>query len=1029
VTAPQASIHDLLVHAEFLRRLVRDLVADESAQHDLTQQVWLQALRSPPRDARGLRGWLAATARNLLANARRSQERRSVRETAAAPREHAPAADEILAREAVRESVLRAVLALDEPFREAVLLRYYEGLPPREIAARLGVPDATVRTRVARGLERLRVRLDAQHRDRSAWTIVALPLVRGDAATFGFAGALAVKKIAAILALLVLALVAWRVVAVERDDVPPARSGAQVAASPGPEGARTVVPALFADEQDGARRAATIAAPAAPRGRRTFAAQRGSGSIHGVVVDAFDLPLADVVVRARPHMGGTAPGLAFDDDRTRAPETATDASGRFWLADVDEGPVRVEAVFPGGSVAQRVVILGAGEDLGPLRIAAGDARPAEQGVHVLVVDAGGAPVADAEIDAFGWSRTDRDPERLDEHATRPAARGTSDAAGRAVLAGPALAHGVVFARSQDGRAGWSAIREQRLVRVQLAPSGSLAGVITGTSEESVRGAHLALHALSVLEPYYAAAGRRIDVALDGARFEARDVPAGTYAITLHAPGGARLVHPRLRWGEHELENSIAHVTVVVEPGRETRIELAAVQGARLHGRVTSSDAPVANARVRAVLAPRTPNFPAGFVLHGTHVWRFDDAYEQSPDSPVSHHVERTGADGRYAFPNLAAGRWRVEVAADGLTFDRRMDVELADGAAVELEHTLVEAGVLQVGTLETSYLGVFPADSEKPVMLAVVRDRCGTFAGLAPGRYRVASVHSDESVPHVFLGEATVEAGRTTWVDLRANEAPVSVRGIVRLDGAPLGRASVRVSSASAVTDEAGRFDLRLLRMPLFGAGFGASIRVQHAGLEHVFVPTGETGNAQRTFELELAGSALEIEVVDPDGLPVAARIEAEWTPTATSPNGPREASVRRGAADGRFSLAPLGQGSFAGRVTYTDGWSVRIECAVPRPEPLRIVRPASGTLTVRALRGGRPAGAQDVTLEAVTGSGDGAAWERAMTTEAEGRITLEAPAGTVTARLRSGFLAAPVSGLARVEPGGAAEILLELDG
>jgi hypothetical protein len=147
------------------------------------------------------------------------------------------------------------------------------------------------------------------------------------------------------------------------------------------------------------------------------------------------------------------------------------------------------------------------------------------------------------------------------------------------------------------------------------------------------------------------------------------------------------------------------------------------------------------------------------------------------------------------------------------------------------------------------------------------------------------------------------------------------------------------------------------------------------------------------------------------------------------SPNGPHEANVRQGAADGVFRLAPLGPGTLAGRVTYADGWSAQIECAVPITEPLRIVRPSTGTLTVRALRGGRPAHGQNVILEAVAGSGDAAAWERAGTTDAEGRIVFDVPAGTVTARLRSGFLVPLVSGTAHVEPGGAAEILLELDG
>ena len=48
------------------------------------------------------------------------------------------------------------MLALDEPYRTVILMRYYEDLTPSQIAEHLGLPAATVRTRLRRGLERLR---------------------------------------------------------------------------------------------------------------------------------------------------------------------------------------------------------------------------------------------------------------------------------------------------------------------------------------------------------------------------------------------------------------------------------------------------------------------------------------------------------------------------------------------------------------------------------------------------------------------------------------------------------------------------------------------------------------------------------------------------------------------------------------------------------------------------------------------------------------------------------------------------------
>jgi len=57
-------------------------------------------------------------------------------------------------------TVFDAVLALEEPYQELVLLRYYEGLSTAEIAARTRVPMGTVRGRLQRALELLRQRLN-----------------------------------------------------------------------------------------------------------------------------------------------------------------------------------------------------------------------------------------------------------------------------------------------------------------------------------------------------------------------------------------------------------------------------------------------------------------------------------------------------------------------------------------------------------------------------------------------------------------------------------------------------------------------------------------------------------------------------------------------------------------------------------------------------------------------------------------------------------------------------------------------------
>src|SRR5262245_13589671 len=169
----------LLRESAWLFGLARSLASEGSAADDLVQDTWFTALTHPPRvagDARGLRAWLGTVARNLARSRRRSEARRGTHERAAARAEALPSVSESVERVEAQRELVEAVLALPEPECELVVLRYFEELPPRVIATRLGLSGPAVRSRLARALATLRARLDARFDGgRKAWVALLVP--------------------------------------------------------------------------------------------------------------------------------------------------------------------------------------------------------------------------------------------------------------------------------------------------------------------------------------------------------------------------------------------------------------------------------------------------------------------------------------------------------------------------------------------------------------------------------------------------------------------------------------------------------------------------------------------------------------------------------------------------------------------------------------------------------------------------------------------------------------------------------------
>src|SRR5262245_21003652 len=115
---PETRVHQLLQHQDFALDLARRLARDVHGAEDLVQQAWLRALRSPPRDDRGLRGWVARVVVNLSRSRYRADERlRRAELFAGAPETGEPGND--LDAAELREVMELALGRIGERHREA----------------------------------------------------------------------------------------------------------------------------------------------------------------------------------------------------------------------------------------------------------------------------------------------------------------------------------------------------------------------------------------------------------------------------------------------------------------------------------------------------------------------------------------------------------------------------------------------------------------------------------------------------------------------------------------------------------------------------------------------------------------------------------------------------------------------------------------------------------------------------------------------------------------------------------------------
>lgn len=413
---------ELLLHADFVKKLARQLVWDDNQAADLAQDTFLAALQHSGAKLESQRAWLATVVRNFRGKFHRGETRRARREEVAALPDIVPSTEEIITREELRSKVVRAVLDLKEPYRSHILLRFYEDMPPRLIARHVGAPTETVRTRIKKGLDLLRGRLDDEYGgDRKALCLALIPLAglkagavataAGTGTSTSLIGALLMtakwKFVLATVLTLATTIGLYTVYSDGQESVAPEDPQAAIVRAADPSDAPAVANPLSEepgdDLKDRLRQLGYL-------NEEKKVSMSASGAIvRGRVVDGLDQAVAGARIEIH-YLGGAPSESASFEIRVDIENSVSESDGRFRFPIMAPGRYRIHAETDSGLRSTRQTVDVGNKALPELVLVVGTWH--EISGRVLSEETG-KPVVDATVTAMGVGDSQRYDTRTD----------------------------------------------------------------------------------------------------------------------------------------------------------------------------------------------------------------------------------------------------------------------------------------------------------------------------------------------------------------------------------------------------------------------------------------------------------------------------------------------------------------------------------------------------------------------------------------------------------------------------------------